>query len=395
MQTAETILDIIHNRGKGGKPLYRLYRQLFNPGLYLKAYSEIYANKGGLTPGVSEDTIDGMSMKRIYDIIQRIRREKYRWKPTRRTHIPKKDGRTRPLGIPSGDDKLLQAVIKSLLEAYYEPQFSDRSHGFRPSRGCHTALLQVDTKHKGINWFIEADIKGCFDNINHEILLEKMEDKIKDGRFTRLLMFLMKAGYLEDWKWHRTYSGTPQGGIISPLLSNIYLHTLDEWVENELLPKYNRRPEGGRKRNPEYRRYEALRGNAKKKGDWESFKHYGKLMKTVPTFVEQDEYRKLEYVRYADDFLLSFAGPKKEAVNIKEEIRDFLNDRLKLELSMEKTLITHARTQKALFLGHEIKVRQTEQKKRNKRFNLVWGSKKSQNGCHKEIPEGKQDKRKT
>ena len=210
MQKIETVLNVIQSRGKQGKSLERLYRQLFKEELYKKAYAEIYANKGAITQGSSNDTLDGMSHKRIAGIIQRVKRTTYRWNPVRRTYIPKGDGRKRPLGIPSGDDKLLQAAMKILLEAYYEPQFSKRSHGFRPGRGCHTALKQIRESHRDTSWFIEGDIKGCFDNIDHETLLGIMGERIKDQRFLNLVKYLMKAGYMEDWKWYGTYSGTPR-----------------------------------------------------------------------------------------------------------------------------------------------------------------------------------------
>jgi group II intron reverse transcriptase/maturase len=365
MQTPETVLEVIQKRGKTGKPLERLYRQLFNAEMYKKAYSEIYANKGAITPGSSKETLDGMSEKRIASIIQRIRTETYKWQPVRRTYIPRDNGASRPLGIPSGDDKLLQATMKNLLETYYEPTFSTRSHGFRPERGCHTALQQIGQSHRDVSWFIEGDIKGCFDNIDHDILLEIMGERIKDQRFLRLVKHLAKAGYVEEWKWHETYSGTPQGGIINPLLSNIYLDVLDKWVEGELMPLYNRgqKEDKGRKRNPEYRNYEYKRGQAKKKGDLEAYKHYGKLMKSVPSIIDDDSYRKLEYIRYADDFLLSFAGPKKEAEEIREHIRNFLERELSLELSIEKTLITNARNEKARFLGYDLCVMQSDERR--------------------------------
>lgn len=367
MQTAKTVIDVIQKRGEEGKTLERLYRQLFNKEMYMKAYSEIYANKGALTVGSKEDTLDGMSEERIDRIIQKVRTETYRWKPVRRVNIPKESGGERPLGIPSGDDKLLQATMKNLLEPFYEPQFSKRSHGFRPGRGCHTALQQIAQKHRDVSWFIEGDIKGCFDNIDHEILLEIVEEKIKDKRFTRLLKHLLKAGYIEDWKWHGTYSGTPQGGIISPLLSNIYMDRFDKWIENELMPLYNRREvKAGRKRNPKYRNYEYKRKIAKKKGDVEAYREYGKLMKQIPSVFEDEGYRKLEYIRYADDFLLSFAGPHWEAEEIKGQIRDYLERELALELSVEKTLITQARKDKAKFLGYNICVmRRDERRKAN------------------------------
>ena len=177
MQTAETVLNVLQKRGMEGKAVQRLYRNLFNEELYLKSYSEIYANKGAITPGVDNETLDGMSRDRISRIIEKVKNETYRWQPVRRTYIPKSDGKSRPLGIPTGDDKLLQTAMKNLLEAYYEPTFSTTSHGFRPGRGCHTALMQIAQKHRDVSWFIEGDIKGCFDNIDHEILLDKMEEK--------------------------------------------------------------------------------------------------------------------------------------------------------------------------------------------------------------------------
>lgn len=365
MQKIETVLNVIQNRGEQGKSLERLYRQLFNEELYEKAYAEIYASEGSITPGSSDNTLDGMSHKRIAEIIQRVRTATYRWNPVRRTYMPKGDGRRRQLGIHSGDDKLLQAAMKILLEAYYEPQFSRRSHGFRPGRGCHTALRQIRESHRDTSWFIEGDIKGCFDNIDHETLLGIMGDKIRDQRFLNLVKHLMRSGYMEDWKWYGTYSGAPQGGIISPLLANVYLDAFDRWVEKELLPHYNYGSlmEKGRKRNPEYRHYEYKRRQAKRKGDVEAYRRYGQLMRKVPSIVDDDSYRKLEYIRFADDFLLSFAGPKSEAEEIRDRISEFLEGELNLELSNEKSLITHARDGKARFLGYDLCVMQSDERR--------------------------------
>jgi hypothetical protein len=242
MQRAEALLEIIHERGKKGLPLERLYRHLFNPELYLRAYGKIYRNDGALTPGTTEETVDGMSRRKIQAIIDALRAERYRWSPVRRVYIDKKgaSGKRRPLGLPSWSDKLLQEVIRSLLEAYYEPQFSSRSHGFRPGRGCHSALAEISDSWRGTAWFIEGDISQCFDRLDHSIVRSILAEKIHDNRFLRLIDGLLQAGYLEEWRYHETLSGAPQGGVLSPLLSNIYLDRLDKYVETELLPAHHR-----------------------------------------------------------------------------------------------------------------------------------------------------------
>jgi group II intron reverse transcriptase/maturase len=366
-QTNKT-LAIYRERGKQGKRLERVYRQLFKQELYELAYAETYANSGATTKGSEGSSYDGMSMEVIDKIIGKVRKEQYKWKPVRRVYIPKSDGSKRPLGVSERDDKLLQTAMKILLEAYYEPKFSNRSHGFRPNRSCATALIQMCQKHADTNWFIEGDIKGCFDNIDHETLLGIMANKIEDGRMISLTRKLLKAGVMENWRKTYTYSGTPQGGIISPLLTNIYMDVFDKWVESELLPKYNQSLNPiagrGRRKNPEYIRLTSAITRAMKKGDTETYRRHRNARENVPSVIPNDEgFRKLEYVRYADDFLLSFSGPKREATEIKEEIRKFLKDRLKLELSKEKTLITHARAGKAKFLGYEISLFQNSGKK--------------------------------
>jgi len=208
-------LSIIRERGKQGLQLEDVYRQLYNPDLYLRAYGNIYSNDGANPPGITKETIDGMSMAKIYTIIDALRQERYRWTPVRRTYIPKRNGKKRPLGMPTWSDKLRQEVIRSILEAYYEPQFSEQSHGFRAGRGCHTALCQITLKWRATTWFIEGDIKGCFDNIDHQVLLSILRRNIQDNRLLRLIENLLEAGYLEDWKYHSTPSGTPQGGIVT------------------------------------------------------------------------------------------------------------------------------------------------------------------------------------
>ena len=223
MQSAETVLDVIRERGRAGVPLERLYRQLFNQELFLMAYGRIYSNKGSMTPGVTGEIVDGMSLAKITAIIDALRHERYRWSPAKRVYIPKKTGKTRPLGLPPWSDKLVAEVVRLLLEAYYDVRFSDRSHGFRPGRGCHTALDEVVSVWKGTHWFIEGDISDCFGSLDHQIMVATLAEHIHDGRFLRLIESMLKAGYLEDWRWNATLSGAPQGGIASPVLSNIYL----------------------------------------------------------------------------------------------------------------------------------------------------------------------------
>src|SRR5215472_11091485 len=223
MRTADTILGLIRERGKKGLPLERVYRLLYNRDLYLMAYGKIYRNKGAMTHGATEETPDGMSLAKIDALIEALRYERFEWLPARRTSIPKKNGKKRPLGMPVWSDKLVQEVIRLILEAYYEPQFSEHSHGFRPERGCHTALREIYHQWVGTAWFIEGDISQCFEKLSHELLLGTLSEQIHDGRFVNLMQELFDAGYMEDWTYNQTLSGVPQGGIISPLLANILL----------------------------------------------------------------------------------------------------------------------------------------------------------------------------
>ncbi|QHO95777.1 reverse transcriptase [Streptococcus agalactiae] len=353
MRTAKTILTVIHERGKQNKPLERVYKLLFNRELYLIAYAKLYPNNGAMTKGVTEETIDGMSIQKIDMIIEQLRQETYYWRPARREYIPKKNGKHRPLGIPVWSDKLLQEVIRMILEAYYEPQFSEHSHGFRPKRGCHTALQEIQT-WKGTRWFIEGDISSYFDTIDHDVLITMLSRQIQDGRFIRLIKNMLEAGYLDDWKFHKTISGTPQGGVISPLLANIYLHQFDKWVGEELIPQYTRGKK--QKANSAYNRLSRRIKCYQDKGDYKKAHQLIVERRNLPSVDTYDtSYRRLRYVRYADDFILGFTGSKAEAKAIKKQIGDFLNANLSLELSQEKTLITHATGESAKFLGYEIK----------------------------------------
>jgi group II intron reverse transcriptase/maturase len=355
MQNAETVLSVLRERGREGLPCDELYRQMFNKSLYLLAYGNIYSNQGAMTPGACNETADGMSEAKIEEIIAAMRGERYRFAPVRRVYIPKKNGKLRPLGLPSWSDKLVGEVVRLLLEAYYEPAFSDHSHGFRKGRGCHTALRKVHETWTGTVWFIEGDISDCFGSTSHEILMKILAEKIPDNRFLRLIRNMLKAGYMEDWQYHETLSGTPQGGVLSPLLSNIYLHKLDEFVERELIPQHTRG--NSRKVNREYSRLAKRRQAARRRGDRAGARELARQMRAVPYGDPMDPgYRRLRYIRYADDHILGFTGPKAEAEQIKAALAAFLRETLALELNQSKTLITHARTRAARFLGYEITV---------------------------------------
>jgi len=279
MQSAESVLNVLRERGRRGLPCNELYRQLFNPDLYLAAYGRIYSNDGAMTPGACGETADGMSMAKIGRIIDAMRHERYRFQPVRRVYIPKKNGKRRPLGLPSWADKLVGEVVRLLLEAYYEPRFSRRSHGFRPRRGCHTALSEIVETWGGTTWFIEADIADCFGSIDHEIMLSILSEKIHDNRFLRLIKQMLQAGYLEDWEYNATLSGAPQGGVASPILSNIYLDRLDTFVETVLIPQYTR----GKRRapNPAYTKKTDAIHRARKRGDHVAVRQWRKARRNL------------------------------------------------------------------------------------------------------------------
>lgn len=357
----------------------RLYRLLFNEQMYFVAYQRIYAKEGNMTKGADNCNIDNMSISRIERLIESLKDESYQPTPSKRVYIPKKNGKMRPLGIPTFNDKLLQEVVRMILEAIYEGCFDSNSHGFRPKRSCHTALRQIQKTFNGARWFIEGDIKGFFDNIDHEIMIAILRERISDERFLRLIRKFLNAGYVENWVFNKTYSGTPQGGIISPIMANIYLDQLDRYMR-EYIEKFDKGKE--RKDNPERIKFEYGKRLAvlklKKVTDAEERKRIVKEIKNfdrqrvqIPCGVEMDEdFRRLKYVRYADDFLCAVIGTKAEAEAIKRDIKVFLSEKLKLELSDEKTLITHG-TEPAKFLGHEIYVRKSTQTKRNKAGRLT------------------------
>ena len=361
MQTTTTYLGLLRERGKRGLPLTRVYRQLFNKHLYLTAYGKIYQNAGATTKGINEETVDAISLEKIDTIIEALRTERYQWRPARRVYILKRNRKKRPLGLPVWSDKLLAEVIRLILNAYYDVQFSDHAHGFRERRGCHTALQEIYHTWGSATWIIEGDISDCFGSLPHERILSVLSEKIHDGRFLHLMKKLLEAGYLEDWKFNRTLSGVPQGSIVSPILSNILLDTLDRFVETVLIPQYTRGKK--RKLNQEYVKLHKQMHKLLRNGQKEAALKVRKRLQKLPSIDPQGpDYRRLKYVRYADDFGLAFTGPKQEAEDIKRQVGVFLREELGLGLSEEKTLITHARSEAAHFLGYEVTTMQNNTK---------------------------------
>ena len=375
MKSPENVLNnLVKHSNVSDYKFERLYRILFNEQMFYVAYQRIYAKQGNMTAGTDGKTIDEMSLQRIESLIASLRNETYKPNPARRVYIPKKNGKQRPLGIPSFEDKLVQEVVHMILEAIYEKFFEPTSHGFRPRKSCHTALTHIQNTFLGTKWFVEGDIKGFFDNIDHNVLIGILGERIRDERFLRLIRKFLNAGYIENWKYNNTYSGTPQGGIISPILANIYLDKFDKYME-----EYSKIFDEGAKRqlNKEYLRSKDRKNKLEKKLKTETnvsvrenlickIKAYSQEMQSMPCVMEMDdEYKRLKYVRYADDFLIGIVGSQVECEQIKAKITQFMSEKLKLELSAEKTLITHAQD-KAKFLGYEVTVRNSNATKRDK-----------------------------
>ena len=374
MRSPERVLNSLNEHSKDSSYKFeRLYRILFNEELFYVAYQKIASNGGSTTKGSDGRSIDEMSLARIETLIASLKDESYQPHPSRRVHIPKKNGTTRPLGIPAFEDKLVQEVVRMILEAIYEGHFETTSHGFRPKRSCHTALLHIQKTFSGAKWFIEGDIKGFFDNIDHDVLVGILRERISDDRFIRLIRKFLKAGYVEDWTFHNTYSGMPQGGIVSPILANIYLDKLDKYVK-----EYIRHFDMGTKRRPgkesndlanerkrTVRKLKKIKDGTEKAALVARLKAIEQERAAFPSGDEMDgSYRRLKYIRYADDFILGVIGSKEDALRIKEDIKSFLSESLALELSEEKTLITHT-GKSAKFLGYEITVTRNNHQRRD------------------------------
>jgi len=367
MLSERTLIKLqgIRKCSDNGHKVKDLFQFVLNaPDLWEQAYGNIYNNKGGMTPGVDGLTLDGYSHERAGNMRALLRENRYMPSPVKRAYIPKPNGKLRPLGKPTANDKHVQEVWRMILESIYEPVFKDSSHGFRMQRSCHTALQKIGY-WTGTKWFIEFDIEGYFDNIDHKILMELLEKKIDDEKFLNIIRKMVKAGYVEDWKYYDSYSGTPQGGIISPLLANIYLHELDCFVET-LISGFTQ----GEKRsnNPSYTRIDYkirwLNNRINREISQEEHntlieekKGLQRHMLEIPYSNQHDpEYKRLRYVRYADDFVLGAVCSKSEAEEIYGKISSFLKEELKLNIAQAKSGIKH-NTEAIRFLGYDIRIK--------------------------------------
>ena len=356
----------------------RLYRNLYNPEFYLLAYKNIAKSQGSMTAGTDGKTLDDMNMKRIQQIIDSLKDYSYQPSPARRTYIPKKNNplKKRPLGIPSTDDKLVQEVVRMILESIYEPTFSPQSHGFRPNKSCHTALLHLKTTFTGAIWIIEGDIRACFDSFDHHVLIDILRRRIQDEHFISLMWKFLKAGYMENWECHSTYSGTPQGSGASPILANIYLSELDRYMEDRKLAFD--KGKSNRSSSREYCRAKYVFGKCKKKlklkgstkENVKELKEAQQNMLCTPCQTTCDStFKRIQYNRYCDDFVVGIIGSREDAEKVKADIKAFLQERLKLTLSEEKTKIAHS-SELVRYLGYDFTISHDLSVKRDVRGRL-------------------------
>lgn len=331
-----------------------LYSLVCDRKLILLAYDNIKSKPGSLTQGIIPTTLDGISNERLEKLIISLKNESFKFTPARRVYVPKSNNTKdkRPITIASPMDKLVQEAMRLILNSIYEPLFLNCSHGFRPNRSCHSALKEIKTQFQPMTWIIEGDINKCFDNINHNKLMEIIEKKIADRQFTKLIWKSLKAGYFEFQIFKHNIVGTPQGSIISPILANIYLNQLDQFVK-ELKEEFDIGKEPS-PTNETTRLIQRMR-KAKKLGDNGAVKKIWKERKACPyTNFYDPKYRRLSYVRYADDWVIGIRGSYQETEIIRSKVSQFCKS-IELNVNETKTKITNLNKEKVMFLGTIIK----------------------------------------
>lgn len=298
-----------------------IYNLVYDENWLRRAYGSVKSNAGSRTAGTDGQTMRDFEEnldENLKDLRKSLKFQSFDPKPVRRTYIPKSDGEQRPLGIPTIKDRIVQEALRMVLEPIYETDFSEMSFGFRPNRNTHDARMavreaMVPAKHNYKPWVIDADIKGFFDNVDHQTLEQIIQDRITDQKLRDLIWGFLKAGVMEDGTYHRSTLGTPQGGIVSPVLANIYLNELDQWA----------------KQWTDISTAEKLERRRRGKGNW-------------------------RYARYADDFLFLTNGTRKRAETMLRRVETFVEEELNLTLSEEKTELVHAEDGVS-FLGYRLK----------------------------------------
>lgn len=361
----ERLLVIQKLSQKNKKWIHRnIFRILNKDDIWITAYENVKSNGGALTPGSTSETMDGMSLERLKRLQKDVCSEKYKFKPVKLTSIPKTDGKSRPLGLPTANDKIVQEVMRMILEAIYEPVFSNLSFGFRKGLGCHDALNHVENKFRWVDYIIEGDIEQAYPTIDHHTLIHFLKKRINDARFIRLMWKLLGCGvlYEERIKWSKT--GTPQGSIISPILANIYYHELDEFVDTLKIKYETPKTEQTNKRNPAYKYLEhkinkiskEMRKLEPQRLERQKFAKKLKAIRSERLKLEslKNKVIRVEYVRYADDWMIGLSGSESLANKIKEELSDFTKTFLVQKLHPTKTKISNIRKGNVHFLGYEI-----------------------------------------
>ena len=329
-----------------------IYKEICKTDNLILAYEHLKSNPASITPG---ETLDGLSLEKVGQISIQLSTEKYQPKPVRRVLIPKANGKTRSLGIPGITDRIVQRAMYVELAKIYDETFSKNSHGYRPGRSCHTALHDI-SRWNGMHWMIEGDIKGFFD---HQILAGLLERRIKDQRFMDLYWKLVRSGYVYLGKDHPTEKGVPQGGIISPILSNIYLHELDEFIEKQIAQRECQAPptkriysKERRKASYQVEKYTALSKQSPTPENFEALRQSKINLRKIPSCKSTSEL--IYYTRYADDWVIGAKGRRSTAEELVTLIDTFLKEKLKIELNLDKTRITNVRNEQAHFLGFGI-----------------------------------------
>lgn len=370
MSDVQRELEHIHKLA-AANPEYRfdkLYKLVGKVEMLTLAWETIRGNKGSRTPGVDGETRDDINPETLLKLSSGLKSGEYIANYLRGKQIPKKNGKMRQLGIPTLRDRIVQKAVAMVLEAIYETDFRPCSHGFRPNRSCISALRHVAYSYKaGADWIIEGDIKSCFDAIPHHILLDTLRKRIRDERFLVLISKFLKAGVMLEGQLRNTYSGTPQGGTVSPILANIVLHEFDTWLETvkDANPPRESRGTWEHRQTLEHKqlshKIKYLRAILRqgepfpRRRTATDIKAELKQLEAVRRTTQPSERpRTIRYVRYADDFLIILSGmSKEEAQALKDEMSVWLQENLGLTMSQEKTLITHA-DEKLRFLGYDL-----------------------------------------